>query len=239
MHSSDSSVEMSLSGETASSDSGINMRRPADNHVSRHRTFQFIPKDLATKCRKLIESYHAIYGFVGLPDMLWLSDARDVIEYHEELTQLFKKASRSRGAKRANDLFLLITTTIVALEVLARDFANWGKHFPAAKREAEKVLGDIPSRKRTSLMDLYLFPPLGVRRELADALTPSSTPGGADLTWKRAPYASGRDNLLFYERNRFERRGRTERGDQAHRRIAGVCARLRTQHSNRSETAHW
>jgi hypothetical protein len=167
---------MSLIGETAGSDSGTNMRRPADNHFSRQRGFQFVPKDLATKCRKLIESYHAIYGFVGLPDMLWLSDARDVIECHEELTQLFKKASKSRGAKRANDLYLLIATTIVALEVLARDFANWGKQFPAAKREAEKVLGDIPSRKRTWLMDLYLFPPLGVRRELADALTPSSTP---------------------------------------------------------------
>ena len=167
---------MSTSGETAGSDSGTNMRRPADNRFSGQRGFQFIPKDLATKCRKLIESYHAIYGFVGLPDMLWLSDARDVIECHEELTQLFKKASKSRGAKRANDLYLLIATTIVALEVLARDFANWGKQFPAAKREAEKVLGDIPSRKRTWLMDLYLFPPRGVRRELADALTPSSTP---------------------------------------------------------------
>ena len=167
---------MSLSGETGNSDSGTNMRRPADSHVSRQRAFQFIPKDLAAKCRKLIESYHAMYGFVGLPDMLWLSDARDVIECHEELTQLFKKASKSRGAKRPNDLYLLIATTIVALEVLARDFANWGKQFPAAKREAEKVLGDIPSRKRTWLMDLYLFPPLGVRRELADALTPSSTP---------------------------------------------------------------
>jgi hypothetical protein len=176
IHSSDSSVEMSFSGETASSDGGTNMRRPADNRFSGQRTFQFIPKDLATKCRKLIESYHAIYGFVGLPDMLWLSDARDVIECHEELTQLFKMASKSRGAKRANDLYLLIATTIVALEVLARDFAKWGKQFPAAKREAEKVLGDIPSRKRTWLMDLYLFPPLGVRRELAEALTPSSTP---------------------------------------------------------------
>jgi hypothetical protein len=167
---------VSLSGETAGSDSGTSMRRPADNHLSRQRRFQFIPKDLATKCRKLIESYHVIYGFVGLPDMLWLSHARDVVECHEELVQLFKEASRSRGAKRANDSFLLIATTIVSAEVLARDFANWGKQFPAAKREAEKVFGDIPSRKRTWLMDLYLFPPLGVHRELAEALTPSSTP---------------------------------------------------------------
>jgi hypothetical protein len=54
---------------------------------------------------------------------------------------------------------------------LARDFSGWGKRFPAAKREAEKVLGGLPQLRRTWLMDLYLFPPLGVRRELADALT--------------------------------------------------------------------
>ena len=167
---------MSLSGETGSSDSGTNMRRPADSHVSRQRAFQFIPKDLAAKCRKLIESYHAMYGFVGLPDMLWLSDARDVIECHDELKQLFKKASRSQGAKRANDSFLLMATTIVALEVLARDFANWGKQFPVAKREAEKLLGDIPSLRRKWLMDSYLFTPLCIRRELAGTLAPSSTP---------------------------------------------------------------
>ncbi len=165
---------MSMSGETGSSDSGTNMRRPADSHFSRQRAFQFIPKDLATKCRKLIESYHAMYGFVGLPDMLWLSDARDVIECHDELKQLFKKASRSRGAKRANGSFLSIATTIVALEVLARDYASWGKCFPSAKAEAERLLSEVPLRPRTCLMDLYLYPPLGVRREFADVLTLSS-----------------------------------------------------------------
>ncbi len=138
----DSSVGMSLSSEAGNRNTGTNMRRPANKHALKQRTFQFIPKDLAAKCRKLIESYHAMYGYVGLPDMLWLSDARDVIECHEELTKLFKKASKSRTAKRANESFLSIATTIVSLEVLARDFASWGKRFPAAKREAEKVLGD-------------------------------------------------------------------------------------------------
>jgi len=115
-----------------------------------------------------------MYGFVGLPDMLWLSDARDVIECHDELKQLFKKASRSRGAKRANGSFLSIATTIVALEVLARDYASWGKCFPSAKAEAERLLSEVPLRPRTCLMDLYLYPPLGVRREFADVLTLSS-----------------------------------------------------------------
>jgi hypothetical protein len=131
---------------------------------------RFIPRELAIKCRRLIESYHAIYGYVGLPDMLWLSDARDIIERDRELTRIFKRAARSRAAKRANDSFLHIAATIVSLEVLARDFSGWGKRFPAAKREAEKFLERLPQLRRTWLMDLYFFPPVGLHREVADPL---------------------------------------------------------------------
>jgi hypothetical protein len=158
-------------GEETETDVGLS----ADGGTFRQRTFQFVPKELAAKCRKLIESYHAMYGYVGLADMLWLSDARDVIESHQDLTRIFRKASKSRGAKRANDSLLLIATTIVSIEVLARDFAGWGKRFPAATRQAEKVLGGLPLRQRAWLMDLYLYPPLGVRREFANALAPSTT----------------------------------------------------------------
>jgi hypothetical protein len=144
---------------------------PAEGGAPIGTSFRFVPRELALKCRKLIESYHAIYGYVGLPDMLWLSDARDIIETHRDLMRVFKRASKARGAKRANASFLLIATTIVSLEVLARDFSGWGKRFPAAKREAEKVLGDLPQLRRAWLMDLYLFPPIGVRREFAEVLT--------------------------------------------------------------------
>jgi hypothetical protein len=137
--------------------------------------FRFVPRELGAKCRKLIESYHAIYGYVGLPDMLWLSDARDVIERHRDLTRIFKQAAKSSGARRANDSFLLIATTIVSLEILARDFSGWGNRFPRAKRQAAKAIGGLPQLRRAWLMDLYLFPPPGVRRELADALTPTAT----------------------------------------------------------------
>jgi hypothetical protein len=150
---------------------------PAEIDAPLSSTFRFVPRELAIKCRQLIESYHAIYGYVGLPDMLWLSDARDIIESHRDLMRVFTKASKARGAKRANASFLLIATTIVSLEVLARDFSGWGKRFPAAQREAEKVLGELSQLRRTWLMDLYLFPPLGVRREFTDALglIPTST----------------------------------------------------------------
>ena len=139
---------------------------------SKNAYFHFVPDELAAKCRSLIESFHGMYGYVGLPDMLWLSDARDIIECHDDLAQMFRKASKSRGAKRANDSFLNIATAIISLEVLARDFAGWGKRFPAAQREAEKLLGESQAR-RSWLLDLYLFPPLGVRRDIADTLEPS------------------------------------------------------------------
>jgi hypothetical protein len=166
---------MSLMSDPMSGDTGPDDRRPADAYFAGQRSFQFLPKELTVKCRKLIESYHAMYGYVGLPDMLWLSDARDVIECHSELTQIFKKASKARGAKRANDTFLLVVTLIVAVEVLARDYIGWGKRFPAAQREAEKLLGDFSTRLRTWLMDLYLYPPLGVHRELGEALADPAT----------------------------------------------------------------
>ncbi len=160
-------------------DASISDGRAADAEQSAdgaHKNYhRFVPPELADKCRKLIESYHAIYGYVSLPDMLWLSDAREVIECDVELKRVFKKASKSRGAKRANDSLLQITTAIVALEVLARDYAGWGKRFPAAKREAEKLLDHFPQRQRVWLMDLYLYPPLGLRRDFANALAPTGT----------------------------------------------------------------
>jgi hypothetical protein len=69
----------------------------------------------------------------------------------------------------------MIASAIVAVEVLARDFAGWGKRFPSAKREADKLFGDFSQHQRVWLMDLYLYPPLGVRREPGDALEPSAT----------------------------------------------------------------
>jgi hypothetical protein len=136
--------------------------------------FQFLPTDLVAKCRALIESYHEMNGYGRLPDMLWHSDARDIIASDLELAQLFKNASKSRGAKRANDSFLLLATVAVSLEALARDFAGWGRRFPAAKRQAESLLGGLPLRQRVWLMDMYLYPSLGIHRELASALVPSS-----------------------------------------------------------------
>ena len=80
---------------------------------------------------------------------------------------------RSRAAKRANDSFLHIATTIVSIEVLARDFSGWGRRFPAAKREAEAILADLSARQRVWFMDKYLYPSLNTQRELSSALAPA------------------------------------------------------------------
>ncbi len=141
--------------------------------------FRFLPNELAVKCRALIGSYHEMLGYGCQPDMLWQSDARDIIECDPELAQLFKNASKSRCAKRANDSLLLIATIVLSLEALARDFAGWGKRFPIAKREAETLLGAFPLKERVWLLDMYLYPSLSIHHELAGALAPSHAAGPA------------------------------------------------------------
>ena len=135
---------MSLFNDTAYSDPAIDAFHEADNHsIGGQRAFQLLPRELAAKCCRLVDSYHGIYGHAGLSDMSWLSGARDIIECHGDFEQIFKKASKLRGAKRANESFQLIATVIVALEVLARDYAGWGEQSPTGKKEAEKLLGRI------------------------------------------------------------------------------------------------
>jgi len=109
-----------------------------------------------------------------MPDLLWHSDARNIIEGNRELTQIFKRASKSRGAKLANESLLLIATAIFSVETLARDFAGWGKRFPAAKREAEKMLDGITLRPQLWFMDGYLYPSRNSNREMSSEIAPSA-----------------------------------------------------------------
>lgn len=154
-------------------DAGSEAAAAANHGLGENSTFRFVPRELAAKSRKLVESYHAMHGYGRLPDMLWHSHGRDIIECNRELTRIFKTASRSRCAKRADELFLAIATVIVAVEILARDFAGWGKRFPAAKREAEELLIDFPQRQRVWFMDKYLYPSLDIHRELVGSLAPA------------------------------------------------------------------
>jgi hypothetical protein len=166
---------MSIIDGTASAAESRHQSQP-NYELDSVEDFRFVPRDLAGTCRKLIESYHAIHGCSQLADMLWNSDARDIIECHRGLSQIFKNAAKSRYAKRANESLLLIATVIVAVEVLARDFSGWGKRFPVARREAEALLIDFPQRDRAWLMDKYLYPSLALHREIVRALSPPPNP---------------------------------------------------------------
>ncbi len=137
--------------------------------------FRFLPKELTAKCHKLVESYHAIHGFACLPDMLWHSDARDVIECSRELSRIFKNASKSRSAKRANESLVLIATVVLSLEILVRDFSGWGKRFWSAKRTAEGLLADFELKPRTWFLDQYLYPTPAPTPEFARIIDPPST----------------------------------------------------------------
>ena len=164
--------EMSSTEGTAE-DIGSDVDRETHADFPGISDFRFIPRELAAKSRRLIEGYHGIHGYGCLPDLLWHSDARDLIECNRELTHIFRSASKSRGAKRANESLLLIATVIFSVETLARDFAGWGKRFPAAKREAEKRLDDIRLHPHVWFMDGYLYPSRTAHRELASEIAPS------------------------------------------------------------------
>jgi hypothetical protein len=134
------------------------------------KSFQFVPRELSIRCRKVIESYHAKEGYACLPDVLWHCNARYVIERSRDLMQIFKRASKSRSAKRSHEGLLYVATLIVSLEVLARDFMGWGKQFPTARREAEEILSEQSLHGRPWLMDVYLYPSPGIQRVFAKML---------------------------------------------------------------------
>jgi hypothetical protein len=133
--------------------------------------FSFVPEALALKSGNLIQRYHAKYGYSCLADMLWHSDARDFIEKHTELRQVFNDASRTRSAQRANNSLQALAALIVALEVLARDFAGWGTRFPDAQQKAKKLLDASAVTPRMWLMNEYVYGKSGINHEYARALT--------------------------------------------------------------------
>ncbi len=74
-------------------ESGSDAEWQSVDGVGTTANFRFLPNELAVKCRALIETFHEMLGYGCLPDMLWHSDARDIVECDRELAQLFKNAS--------------------------------------------------------------------------------------------------------------------------------------------------
>lgn len=134
--------------------------------------FGFLPQTLRGQCRSLIESYHALHGFGCLPDILWRAGLGPFIETHREFRQLLRKASTTRSAKKSNDGFTQIATTLLSLEILASNFAGWAAIYPHAASTAKSILKRHSPLSRTPLMESYLYPPKYISSAAIATLAP-------------------------------------------------------------------
>ncbi len=119
--------------------------------------FSFVPTDLSDRSRQLIESYHGVHGNARLADLLWHPEMRAFIARHRELSPELRKASTSRSARQSNQGYVLIAATLLSLEILASNFAGWGKRHPVARLAADAILGAHLPNSRSWLMDFYFY----------------------------------------------------------------------------------
>lgn len=160
----------------------------------------FLPKHLTRQCHSLIESYHEVHGFACLPDMLWKSRLGPFIERHQELRQCLRRASTTRSAKKSNEGFMQIATTILSLEILASSFAGWSAIYPEAGSMAIAILKRTSQSPHMPLMEFYLYPPKYVSSAAIATLAPppSREQSGAELYGKSKPELSGEKLALSY-----------------------------------------
>jgi hypothetical protein len=149
--------------------------------------FGFLPKGLTVQCRSLIESYHELHGYACLPDILWKSRLGPFIETHQQLQQLLRKASTTRSAKKSNEGFARIATSILSLEILASSFAGWSAIYPEAGSKAKATLRRHSRSPQMPLMEFYLYPPKYLSSAAVATLTPPSSRQSGDSELYRAP----------------------------------------------------
>ena len=159
-----------------------------------------LPKSLTAQCQGLIESYHDLHGYACLPNMLWKSRLGPFIQAHRELHQLLKKASTTRSAKKSNEGFVRIATTILSLEILASSFAGWSAIYPEAGSRAHTILKRHARTPHMPLMEFYLYPPKYVSSAAIAKLAPppSRQPSEAELYRTSEPQLSGEKQALNY-----------------------------------------
>ncbi len=160
----------------------------------------FLPGTLMAQCRSLIESYHEVHGFASLPNMLWQFRLGSLIERHKGLRQVLRKASTTRSAKKANDGFVEIASTILALEILASSFAGWRAIYPVAGEAARDVLQRNAHGSHMPLMDFYLYPPKQISAAAIATLVPRASRSHDDpgLYHASRPELSGERRALQY-----------------------------------------
>jgi len=165
-------------------------RRKLTAPVAKDYEFGFVPDELRSQCHRLIVSFHEMHGYLALPDMLWKAGLASLIGKHAGLNEALQKASTARSARRANEFFVIIASEILALEVLARNYANWSEVLPAAKTEALDLLGGSTPSSRTWLIEHYLYPPR-YDSPAAQIPLPRSRPGLLGAVVSPVPEARG------------------------------------------------
>ena len=162
--------------------------------------FSFLPKSLIQQCQSLIESYHELHGYACLPNILWKSRLGPFIESHQELRQLLRKASTTRSAKKSNEGFVRIATTILSLEILASSFAGWSAIYPQAGSRAQVILRRNSRSPQMPLMEFYLYPPKYLSSAAIATLIPPPGRQASDAESYQAPKPElvGDNNALHY-----------------------------------------
>jgi len=160
---------MDVVAEGAGDNSDVILADAAENP-----DFSFLPRSLTVQCRSLIESYHELHGYSCLPNTLWKSRLGPFIETHRELRHLLRKASTTRSAKKSNEGFVRIATTILSLEILASSFAGWSALYPESGSRAQAILRRHSRSPQTPLMEFYLYPPKYLSSAAIATLIPPS-----------------------------------------------------------------
>jgi hypothetical protein len=143
--------------------------------------FGFLPKSLISQCQTLIESFHELHGYACLPDILWKAGLGPFIEAHGQLQQLLRKASTTRSAKKSNQGFVKIATTILSLEILASRFAGWSTIYPREASQSRKIQKANVRGRYTPLIEFYLYPPKYLNSAAIAALVPPRNAYEADI----------------------------------------------------------
>jgi hypothetical protein len=162
--------------------------------------FGFLPRSLTVQCQSLIESYHELHGYGCLPNILWKSRLGPFIETNRELRQLLRKASTTRSAKKSNEGFVRIATTILSLEILASSFAGWSAIYPQAGSRAQAILRRNMRSPQMPLLEFYLYPPKYLSSAAIATLIPpaSRQPGEAELHHAPKPDLTNEKTVLQY-----------------------------------------
>jgi hypothetical protein len=165
-----------------------------------HFDFSFLPTSLTVQCRSLIETYHELHGYGCLPDTLWKARLGPFIETHREFRQLLRKASTTRSAKKSNDGFVRIATTILSLEILASSFAGWSAIYPEAGLTAHAILKRNGRSPHMPLMEFYLYPPKYISTAAIATLVPppGRHPGETELYRASKPELADEKLALNY-----------------------------------------